>query len=286
MAENTGTTDSLKGRVAVVTGSSRGIGRGIAVGLGEAGATVYVTGRSVGDGALTIDTTAAMVTEAGGVGIAVQTDFFDDGQIEALYAQIEAEQGRLDIHVNNAFKIPNPPVWGGKFWEHPIQVWDDQVGIGLRAAYIASVHAVKLMMNGEDSLKFMTNISSSGSETYALSASYGIAKSGTDRLTRDFAVEGKEDGLVVVGLWPSMVMTEFILESVAKGDIDWDLELAETPLYTGRVIAALAAKPDRSVARSGQVFTTSEIALEFGISDERGLQPTNNRNPTTYREPI
>lgn len=286
MAEHAVKNKSLEGRVAVVTGSSRGIGRGIAIGLGEAGATVYVTGRSVGDGPLTIDTTAAMVTDAGGVGIPVVTDFFDDAAIEALYAKIDADHGRLDIHVNNAFKIPDPPVWGGKFWEHPIQVWDDQVGIGLRAAYVASVHAVKLMMRSDDSLKFMTNISSSGSETYALSASYGIAKSGTDRLTRDFAVEGKGDGLVVIGLWPSQVMTEFILESVERGDIDWDLEKAETPLYTGRVIAVLAAQPDRSVTRSGQVFTTSEFALEFGIADERGLQPTNNRNPTMFRKPV
>ena len=250
----------LAGRVAVVTGSSRGIGRGIAVGLGEAGATVYVTGRSIGDGELTIDTTAAMVTSAGGQGIAVQTDFFDDAAIEALYRQIESDQGRLDIHVNNAFKIPDPPVWGGKFWEHPIQVWDDQVGIGLRAAYIASVHATKLMMDTADSLRFMTNISSSGSERYFLSASYGIAKMGTDRLTRDFAVEGKDDGLVVVGLWPSQVLTEFILESIDKGDISLDQDHAETPLYTGRVIAALATDDARS-ERSGQVFTLSLIHI-------------------------
>jgi len=276
---------TLSGRVAVVTGSSRGIGRGIAVGLGEAGATVYVTGRSIGDGPLTIDTTAAMVTEAGGVGIAVQTDFFSDSEIEALYAQIDAEQGRLDIHVNNAFKIPDPPVWGGKFWEHPIQVWDDQVGIGLRAAYVASVHAVKLMMRSDDSLKFMTNISSGGSEKYLLSASYGIAKSGTDRLTRDFAVEGKDDGLVVVGLWPSQVLTEFILESIDKGDIALDKEHAETPLYTGRVVAALASDGQRS-ERSGQVFTTAELALHYDIRDERDLQPKAKRNPTAYREPI
>ena len=276
---------TLSGRVAVVTGSSRGIGRGIAVGLGEAGATVYVTGRSIGDGPLTIDTTAAMVTEAGGVGIAVQTDFFSDSEIEALYAQIDAEQGRLDIHVNNAFKIPDPPVWGGKFWEHPIQVWDDQVGIGLRAAYVASVHAVKLMMRSDDSLKFMTNISSGGSEKYLLSASYGIAKSGTDRLTRDFAVEGKDDGLVVVGLWPSQVLTEFILESIDKGDIALDKEHAETPLYTGRVVAALARDGQRS-ERSGQVFTTAELALHYDIRDERDLQPKGKRNPTAYREPI
>ena len=276
----------LAGRVAIVTGSSRGIGRGIAVGLGEAGATVYVTGRSVGDGPLTIDTTAAMVTEAGGVGVAVQTDFFSDEAIEALYAQIDADQGRLDIHVNNAFKIPDPPVWGGKFWEHPIQVWDDQVGIGLRAAYVASVHAVKLMMTSDESLRFMTNISSSGSERYALSASYGIAKSGTDRLTRDFAVEGKEDGLVVVGLWPSQVLTEFILDSIEKGDIQLDQDHAETPLYTGRVIAALAAEADRSIGRSGQVFTTAELAVHFDIRDERDLQPTGKRNPTMFRESI
>ena len=221
--------NELKGKVAVVTGSSRGIGRGIAVGLGEKGATVYVTGRSKGGGPLTIDETAKMVNEAGGVGVPVSVDLGDDEQIVRLYQQIENDHGRLDIHVNNAFKIPDPPVWGGKFWEHPIQVWDDQVGIGLRAAYVASVHATKLMMTGTDSLKFIVNISSSGSERYALSASYGIAKMGTDRLTRDFAVEGKEDGLCVIGLWPSQVLTEFIIESIEKGDIELDEENSETP---------------------------------------------------------
>lgn len=275
----------LAGQIAVVTGSSRGIGRGIAVGLGEAGATVYITGRSTGDGPLTIDTTAAMVDEAGGVGVPVATDFFSDDDIAALYQRIEADHGRLDIHVNNAFKIPNPPVWGGKFWEHPIQVWDDQVGIGLRSAYVASVHAAKLMMASEDTNRFMVNISSSGSERYAFSASYGIAKSGTDRLTRDFAVEGKDDGLVVVGLWPSQVLTEFIVESIEKGDIGLDEEHAETPLYTGRVVASLAADADRA-SRSGQVFTTAELAVHYDIRDERDMQPTGKRTPTSYREPI
>ena len=110
--------NELKGKVAVVTGSSRGIGRGIAVGLGEKGATVYITGRSKGNGPLTIDETAKMVNEAGGVGVPVSVDLGDDEQIMRLYQQIESDHGRLDIHVNNAFKIPNPPVWGGKFWEH------------------------------------------------------------------------------------------------------------------------------------------------------------------------
>ena len=274
----------LTGKIAVVTGSSRGIGRGIAVGLGEKGATVYITGRSKGKGPLTIGETAEMVNEAGGLGIPVAIDLADDKQIEALYGQINKEHGRLDIHVNNAFKIPNPPVWGGKFWEHPIQVWDDQVGIGLRAAYVASVHATRLMMRN-NSLKLIVNISSSGSERYALSASYGIAKMGTDRLTRDFAVEGKEDGLCVVGLWPSQVLTEFILESIDKGDIELDEENSETPLYTGRVIAALATNEDR-FERNGQVLTTAELALHYNIKDERDKQPGGKRNPSLFRETI
>ena len=274
----------LTGKIAVVTGSSRGIGRGIAVGLGEKGATVYITGRSKGKGPLTIGETAEMVNEAGGLGIPVAIDLADDKQIEALYGQINKEHGRLDIHVNNAFKIPNPPVWGGKFWEHPIQVWDDQVGIGLRAAYVASVHATRLMMRN-NSLKLIVNISSSGSERYALSASYGVAKMGTDRLTRDFAVEGKEDGLCVVGLWPSQVLTEFILESIDKGDIELDEENSETPLYTGRVIAALATNEDR-FERNGQVLTTAELALHYDIKDERDKQPRGKRNPSLFRETI
>ena len=275
----------LLGKVAVVTGSSRGIGRGIASGLGELGATVYITGRSSGTGPLTINATADLVDKAGGKGIPIQLDLGSDIEIENLYETIRSQEERLDIHVNNAFKIPNPPVWGGKFWEHPIQVWDDQVGIGLRSAYIASVHAVKLMLEKEDTLRLMVNISSSGSERYALSASYGIAKMGTDRLTRDFAVEGKEDGLCVVGLWPSQVLTEFILDSIEKGDIELDEENSETPLYTGRVIAALATDPER-FERNGQVLTTAEVALHYDIRDERDKQPKGKRNPTMFRETI
>ena len=275
----------LLGKVAVVTGSSRGIGRGIAVGLGELGATVYITGRSSGTGLLTIDATASLVNEVGGKGVPIEVDLGKDDEIQSLFEKIREEEGRLDIHVNNAFKIPNPPVWGGKFWEHPIQIWDDQVGIGLRSAYIASVHAVRLMMEQDDSIRFMVNISSSGSERYALSASYGIAKMGTDRLTRDFAIEGKEDGLCVIGLWPSQVLTEFIIESIEKGDIELDEENSETPLYTGRVIGALAIDPNR-YEKNGQVLTTAEVAVDYDISDERGKQPKGKRNPKMYREVI
>lgn len=275
----------LAGKVAVVTGSSRGIGRGIAAGLGEQGATVYITGRTGGDGELTVDRTAAMVNEAGGVGVPVIVDHSDDIQIAALFERVAAEQGRLDILVNNVFKIPDPPVWGGGFWEHPISVWDDQVGIGLRSSYVSSVHGARLMLDTPDRVGLIVNISSSGGERYAFSASYGISKAGMDRLSRDMAVEIKDRGVAVVGLWPSQVLTEFIVASAAKGDIAIDEEHAETPLYTGRVVAALALDADR-LDKTGQVFTTAELAVGYEVRDERGLQPVGKRLPTLYRTPV
>ena len=139
---------ALDGKIAVVTGSSRGIGRGTAIALGEQGATVYITGRSTGDGELTIDRTAALVEAAGGTGIPVQTDHGNDDEIAALFERVKTDQGKLDILVNNVYKIPSPPAWGGGFWDHPVSIWDDQVGIGLRSHYVASWHAAELLFCG------------------------------------------------------------------------------------------------------------------------------------------
>ena len=160
----------LKGQVAVVTGSSRGIGKGIALALAEHGCTVYSTGRSTGDGDRTIDTTARQVTEAGGVGHAIQCDHGDDGAIAKLFEQVGKEAGRIDILVNNVYKIPTPPAWGGGYWDHPISIWDDQVGIGLRAHYVASWHASKWMFESDNSR--MLNVSSPGGQSYHFSSSY------------------------------------------------------------------------------------------------------------------
>jgi dehydrogenase/reductase SDR family protein 1 len=118
----------LAGKVAVVTGSTRGIGRGTAIALGEQGATVYVTGRSSGDGELTVEGTAARVDDAGGHGVPIRVDHGDDADIERLFAAVRQQHGHLDLLVNNVYKIPDPPAWGGGFWEHPISIWDDQVG--------------------------------------------------------------------------------------------------------------------------------------------------------------
>ena len=151
----------LRGRIALVTGASRGIGKGIARALGEQGCTVYVTGRTSGAGDRTVEETARLVKEAGGEGRPVRCDHGDDGEIARLFQRVADEAGRLDILVNNVYKIPEPPAWGGGFWDHPIQIWDDQVGIGLRAHYVASWHAAPLLFEGGPGAAIL-NVSSPG----------------------------------------------------------------------------------------------------------------------------
>jgi NAD(P)-dependent dehydrogenase (short-subunit alcohol dehydrogenase family) len=263
------TTKPLAGKVAVVTGSSRGIGRGAAVALGELGATVYVTGRTTGEGELTIDRTAALVDEAGGHGIPVRTDHGVDAEIEALFARVAADEGHLDILVNNVYKIPDPPAWGGGFWQHPISIWDDQVGIGLRAHYVASWHAAPLLLAAGPG-GFICNVSSPGGQSYHFSASYGAGKAGLDRLSADMAVELEPEGIACVSLYPGSVSTEFILEWSGKRDTD--MEGAQTPLVVGRCIAVLATAPDL-MERSGTIQWVEDVGAEFGVVDEHGRSP-------------
>lgn len=262
-------TVSLEDRIAVVTGASRGIGRGTAVALGERGATVYVTGRTTGDGDLTIDSAARLVDEAGGRGIPVRIDHGDDDQIAALFARVREEQGRLHILVNNVFKIPDPPAWGGGFWEHPISIWDDQVGIGLRAHYVASWHAAPLLFAaGPGGL--ICNVSSPGGQSYHFSASYGAGKAGLDRLTADMAIELRPHGIAAVALYPGSVSTEFIAAWAERRGTS--LEDAQTPLSVGRVVAALATADDL-MERSGTIQWVEDLAEALDVVDEHGRRP-------------
>ncbi len=256
----------LQGKIAVVTGSSRGIGRGAAIALGEQGATVYVTGRTTGDGELTIDTTVKMVEDAGGKGIAVKVDHGVDAEIGALFEQVRAEQGKLDILVNNVYKIPDPPAWGGGFWDHPISVWDDQVGIGLRAHYVASWFAAPLLFEAGAG-GFICNVSSPGGQSYHFSSSYGAGKAGLDRLSADMAVELAPKGIACVSLYPGSVATEFIKEWSAKRGTD--LSTSQTTLLVGRTIATLATAPDL-MARSGSIQWVEDVSEEFDVRDEFG----------------
>ncbi len=260
---------ALDGKIAVVTGASRGIGRGIALGLGEAGALVYVTGRSVkeGDAKLpgTIGATAEEVTKRGGRGVAVRVDHGDDEQIRALFERVASEQGRLDVLVNNVFKVPDPPVWDGKFFEHPVSIWDDMVGIGLRAHYVASVHAAPLLIPARDGL--VVNVSSIGASSYLFSTAYGVGKTGVDRLSRDLAHELAEFNVACVSLWPGTVKTEFVVAQVKSGVADIDLGSAESPLFSGRAVAALATDPKR-MEKTGQVLRVADLADMYGFRDE------------------
>lgn len=259
---------SLSGKVAVVTGASRGIGKGIALGLAEAGATVYVTGRTVKEGSAplpgTIGATAEEVNRLGGKGIAVRVDHADDAQIEALFEQVKSEQGGLDILVNNVFKVPDNPVWQGDFWTHPISIWDDMVGIGLRAHYVASRFGVPLMLGRGHGL--IVNVSSRGAAGYTFSVAYGVGKAGTDRLAADMAVELKDHDITAVSIWPSSVTTEFILDQVAQGKYKIDPAKAQSPLLSGRAVVALATDP-KLMSKTGQVLTVADLRDEYGFVD-------------------
>ncbi|MEE2769125.1 MAG: SDR family NAD(P)-dependent oxidoreductase [Actinomycetota bacterium] len=259
----------LAGRVAVVTGASRGIGKGIAIGLGEAGATVYVTGRTTGDGDRTINRTAELVSQVGGQGIAVEIDHALDQQIDELFQIVESDHDGLDILVNNVFKIPDPPAWEGGFWEHPLAIWDDQVGIGLRSHYVAARRAVPLLLKREDSMIF--NITSPAGLTYLFNAAYSIGKAGLDRMTHDLGFELLEERVAVIGLRPGPTRTEFI-EDQASAGVPVLTEGVETPVYVGRVTAAVAGDTDR-LAMTGRVHWTTDLGDRYGAVDEDGNTP-------------
>lgn len=259
----------LTGKVAVVTGGSRGVGKGIAIALGEQGCEVFVTGRTRGDGETTIDTTARLVTEAGGRGHALPCDHGDDEQIAALFRQIGEAAGHIDVLVNNVYKIPDPPAWGGGFWDHPLQIWDDQVGIGLRAHYVASWHAAPLLFAAGPGAAIL-NVSSPGGLGYHFSCSYGAGKAGLDRLTADMAIELAPKEIAAVVLYPGSVSTEFARKVAAQRGRD--VSQAQTPLFVGRAAAALLGADDL-LARSGSIQWVEDLAEEFDLLDEHGRRP-------------
>ncbi len=261
---------SVKDKVALVTGASRGIGKGIALALGEQGATVYVTGRTVGEGDRTIDTTARLVTEAGGEGRAIQCDHGHDDQIASLFEKIRSDVGHLDILVNNVYRIPDPPAWGGGFWDHPIHIWDDQVGIGLRAHYVASWYAAPLLFEATSEGTAILNVSSPGGESYHFTSSYGAGKAGLDRLTADMAVELEPKGVAAVALYPGAVATEFIVD--AAKDRPMNLSEFQTPCFVGRAAVSLLAADDL-MKRSGSIQWVEDLAEEFDLFDENGKRP-------------
>jgi dehydrogenase/reductase SDR family protein 1 len=268
----------LAGQIAVVTGASRGIGKGIALELGAAGATVYVTGRTVNEGDSefpgTVGATAEEVTKLGGKGIAVQCDHSDDEQIIALFKRVKEEQGRLDILVNNVFTAPSGKsiLQGGGFWEYPISIWDDLIHVGCRSHYVSSHEAVPMMMEQKSGL--IVNISSFAGGAYAFNLAYGVGKAAVDRMARDMAYELRDHGVCCVSLWPGWVKTEHVLQRAAEGKTPAPVDKGETPRFSGRAVVAIALDPDR-MERSGQILKSHELGDEYGFTDIDGSQPGN-----------
>ncbi|MDO3648316.1 SDR family NAD(P)-dependent oxidoreductase [Nocardia mangyaensis] len=277
-----GTPKILSGRVAVVTGASRGIGKGIAQELGAAGATVYVTGRTTTPGRLpgTVHDTAAEITELGGHGVAVVCDHRDDAAVEKLFDRVRDEQGRLDVLVNNVYNSPAAARWlGRKFWEVPAKAWDETFDVGVRSHYVASVLAAPLLI---ESAGLIVNVSSPGSQRYLHNAVYGVGKTALDRLTADFAHDLDGTGATAVSIWPGIVDTELLQlvpadaqgrrQVTLPGEGTFDLAAAETPRFPGRAVVALAADPDR-LARTGKAWKVADLAEAYGFTDVDGRVP-------------
>jgi dehydrogenase/reductase SDR family member 1 len=266
----------LAGTVAIVTGATRGIGKGIALELGAAGATVYATGRSVSESDHplpgTVGATAAEIDALGGTGIGVAVDHRDDDAVAALFARVAEEHGHLDLLVNNAFIIPDELTSGLPFWEVPIANWDDMIDVGTRSAYVASVHAARMMVPAGSGL--IVNVSSSGAQEYAWHVAYGVGKCALDRLTADTGHELAPHGVAVVSLWPGFVRTERIELAKQAGMLPPGLDLtgSETPHFCGRAVAGLAADPE-VVRFTGTPVTARDLADVYGFTDIDGTMP-------------
>lgn len=252
---------SLDGTIALVTGASRGIGRGVAASLSEAGATVYLTGRTPRD----LDDAAVEARALGGKAIPIRCDHRDDAQVRAVFRRIEAEQGRIDVLVNSVF--PGGMDAGVRFWELPAGVWDDHAA-AVRAHYVASLLAAPLMISkGRGLIVF---ISSSGAVDYFYSVPYHAAKAATDKLAADMAIELRPHGVAAVSLWPRLTKTERVLAEASRHDLSG--HKAATPQLTGRAVAALAGDPS-VLAKSGRALKVIDLAREYGFTDVDGTLP-------------
>jgi dehydrogenase/reductase SDR family protein 1 len=260
---------ALTGTVALVTGASRGIGKGCALELAAAGATVYVTARTVRahDSGLpgSLDATVAEIEWEGGRAVAVRCDHAIDSDVDALFAQIIRDEGHLEVLVNNAFRVPaqmDPKV---PFWETPLSDWDAMIDVGTRSAYAAAHHAARIMVPATRGL--IVNVSSAGALRYFHHLVYGIGKAALDRFTTDASRPLAAHGVAVVSLWPYIVSTERVQQMAGV-----DLPGTESPRFVGRGVVALASDPD--VMRwTGGAITTRALAQTYEFTDDNGQMP-------------
>jgi NAD(P)-dependent dehydrogenase (short-subunit alcohol dehydrogenase family) len=258
----------LSGQVAVVTGASYGVGKGVALGLAEAGAVVYATGRTVSEESFS----DSEFTPGGGRIIPRACDHTDDAATGALFGRVAGERGRLDVLVNSAWGGYERMVEGGEFtwprpfWQQPVWRWDAMFAAGVRAAYVASAHAARLMVERRSGL--IVNVSFWAAQKHLGNVAYGVSKAATDKLTADAAHELRPHGVAAVSLYPGLVRTEKVMEAAAF----LDLSNSESPQFVGRAVAALAADP-KVLDKSGRALVAAALALEYGFTDIDGRQP-------------
>lgn len=266
-------------RVVLVTGASRGAGKGIALAFGALGDIVYVTGRSQreGDAPLpgTVFATAEAITRRGGIGIAVVCDHSDDAQVENLFQKIISEQDRLDILVNNATALHDDLVRPGPFWEKSADLVDI-LDVGLRSSYLASWHAAKIMAAQQRGL--IVNTSSPGAACYMHGPAYGAQKAGNDKMVWDMAHDLRPVNVACLSIWMGVLNTERLQLAAAANPEQYApfLQMAESPEFTGRVIDALYRDP-KLMEKSGRALIGAEAGFELGVTDIDGRQPHSHR---------
>ncbi|MFD9909734.1 SDR family oxidoreductase [Streptomyces sp. NPDC059063] len=282
-------TGPLAGRIALVAGATRGAGRAMAVELGRAGATVYVTGRTtrehvseVGRSTETIEETAELVTAAGGTGVAVPTDHLDPEQVRALVDRVDREQGRLDILVNDIWGGDVHVEWDKKMWEHDLDKGLRILRLGVETHIVTSRFALPLLIRNRGGLVVeVTDGTDESNRSYRKPYYYDLAKAAPLRMARALAEELTEYGCTAVCLTPGWLRSEAMLDTYFKvTEENWlagtqqnpHFAISETPTFVGRALAALAADPD--VARwNGKSLSSGGLAKEYGFTDVDGSAP-------------
>ena len=274
----------LEGKVAVVAGATRGAGRGIACALGEAGATVYCSGRSVrgkpatGRRPETIEETAEMVSARGGVGIHAQTDHTVEGQVQALFARVKAEQGRLDVLVNDVWGGDELTEFGKTFWGVSLEKGRVMLERAVFSHIITSHYGAPLLI--ETGRGLIVEITDGDSFSYRGNIFYDMVKTSVIRLAFAMARELRRRNVTAVALTPGFLRSEAMLDHFGVTEKNWeeaakkepDFIASETPLYVGRAVAALAGDPEVA-KKSGRVFSSWDLAVEYGFTDADGRQP-------------
>ncbi|MFI5532115.1 SDR family oxidoreductase [Kitasatospora sp. NPDC051853] len=278
----------LTGRVALVAGATRGAGRGIAVQLGAAGATVYCTGRSTRgrrseyDRPETVEETAELVDAAGGRGVAVVTDHLVPEQVEALVRRIDAEQGRLDVLVNDIWGAEHLFQWDTPVWEHDLTNGLRLLRLAVETHAVTSHHALPLLLRSPGGLvvEMTDGTAEYNRENYRINLFYDLAKTSVLRMAFALGHELGPRGATAVALTPGWMRSEIMLETFGVTEATWrdalgkvpHFAISETPSYVGRAVAALAADPDRA-RWNGRSLSSGQLAREYGFTDLDGSRP-------------